>query len=132
MDLWREVVQCPHAVAVAQQLVGQVRADKPGAAGDQDVFSHNALLPFRGARPLTPVIDGGTSGSVPRRPFAVADDASGRSRSRAHVRGAPEGRAGGPAAARSCKIQAHPAARARGEYPAVRLAAAKRYKLLLG
>jgi len=40
VDLGHQRIQHAHAVAEGQQLVGDVRADEPGAAGDQDVLRH--------------------------------------------------------------------------------------------
>ncbi len=35
VDLARQAVEGPHAVAAAEELVGEVRADEPRPAGDQ-------------------------------------------------------------------------------------------------
>ena len=40
MHLLDQAVEHAHAVARAQQLVREVRADEPGAAGDQNVLGH--------------------------------------------------------------------------------------------
>ena len=40
MDLGRKVVEHPNPVARREQLVGQMRADEPRSAGDEDPFRH--------------------------------------------------------------------------------------------
>ena len=45
MDLLDQAVEDAHMVAALQKRLGEVAADKPGAAGDQDGFSHGRRTP---------------------------------------------------------------------------------------
>jgi hypothetical protein len=52
VHLRREQVECPHPVTAREQLVGQMRADESGPAGDENVHDSDSprLTPPRGAR----------------------------------------------------------------------------------
>ena len=45
MHLGGKIVERAHAVPVLKQFVSQVRADKTGAPGDENLFAHD--LPFK-------------------------------------------------------------------------------------